>query len=188
MLIYQGKVFKPKPLWWCRRSWLPEKQTSMVFGKHRPSPNFSRHGVVLFSRFDTVVLFMGWAHLQRRAEGRVHFTLGCCALSVKHAFIYQNVLINLAQFPSAFHSLGWWFGASFLNREALVCRIGLNKTIIKIKRRHRKYQPRAPKIFYRTNHKIMAPNVRVVGEGIEASVYPLQQAIGLAKSKGLDLV
>ncbi|HAE31415.1 MAG TPA: translation initiation factor IF-3 [Flavobacteriales bacterium] len=41
---------------------------------------------------------------------------------------------------------------------------------------------------HRINDKIFAPEVRVVGEGIEVGVYPIRKAIELADDQGLDLV
>jgi translation initiation factor IF-3 len=41
---------------------------------------------------------------------------------------------------------------------------------------------------YRINERIVAPSVRIVGEGIEPGVYSLEQALQLAASKELDLV
>jgi translation initiation factor IF-3 len=41
---------------------------------------------------------------------------------------------------------------------------------------------------YKVNHKIKAPQVRVVGENIEPGVYSVQQAIKMAEDQGLDLV
>jgi translation initiation factor IF-3 len=38
------------------------------------------------------------------------------------------------------------------------------------------------------NHRISAQKVRVVGEDVEAGVYPLQKALDMAKERGLDLV
>ncbi|MBT1703450.1 translation initiation factor IF-3 [Chryseosolibacter indicus] len=41
---------------------------------------------------------------------------------------------------------------------------------------------------YRINERITAPRVRVIGENIKVDVYPIQQAISLAREQGLDLV
>ncbi|HNP16807.1 MAG TPA: translation initiation factor IF-3 [Fulvivirga sp.] len=41
---------------------------------------------------------------------------------------------------------------------------------------------------YRVNERITARNVRVVGENVEVDVYPIEQAIKLAKDQNLDLV
>jgi translation initiation factor IF-3 len=41
---------------------------------------------------------------------------------------------------------------------------------------------------HRINHRINAPMVRVVGEGIETGVFPIQKALDIAESMGLDLV
>ncbi|HEY8513610.1 MAG TPA: translation initiation factor IF-3 [Cyclobacteriaceae bacterium] len=41
---------------------------------------------------------------------------------------------------------------------------------------------------YKVNEKITAPRVRVVGENVKVDVYPIQQAIRIAREQGLDLV
>ncbi|HEX7414412.1 MAG TPA: translation initiation factor IF-3 [Bacteroidia bacterium] len=41
---------------------------------------------------------------------------------------------------------------------------------------------------HRINEKITAAEVRVVGDGIEAGVYPIKKAIEMAQEQGLDLV
>ncbi|WP_323674080.1 translation initiation factor IF-3 [Faecalibacter sp. LW9] len=41
---------------------------------------------------------------------------------------------------------------------------------------------------HKINDKIDAPEVRVVGEGIEPGVYPIAKALDLANEQGLDLV
>lgn len=41
---------------------------------------------------------------------------------------------------------------------------------------------------HRINERITAPQVRVVGEGIESGVYPIQKALQIAEEAGLDLV
>lgn len=41
---------------------------------------------------------------------------------------------------------------------------------------------------HRINDRIRVPMVRVVGEGIEAGVYPIAKAIEMAEEAGLDLV
>lgn len=41
---------------------------------------------------------------------------------------------------------------------------------------------------YRVNRQIRAREVRIVGEGIESSVYPLAQALKIAEDRGEDLV
>lgn len=41
---------------------------------------------------------------------------------------------------------------------------------------------------YKVNEKIRVPKVRVVGENINPGVFPIREAIDLAKSQGLDLV
>lgn len=55
--------------------------------------------------------------------------------------------------------------------------------IQKRKRRHIRYEEP-----YRINNNIRASQVRVVGEGIEPSIYPIATAIEMAKNQGLDLV
>ncbi|HLT80379.1 MAG TPA: translation initiation factor IF-3 [Cyclobacteriaceae bacterium] len=47
---------------------------------------------------------------------------------------------------------------------------------------HRREEP------YKVNEKITAPRVRVVGENVKVDVYPIQQAIRIARDQGLDLV
>jgi translation initiation factor IF-3 len=42
--------------------------------------------------------------------------------------------------------------------------------------------------LHKINRRITAPEVRVVGEGIEQGVYPIRRAIELAEEQGLDLV
>jgi translation initiation factor IF-3 len=42
--------------------------------------------------------------------------------------------------------------------------------------------------LHRINEKITAPEVRVVGEGIEPAVYPIRKALEIAELQGLDLV
>lgn len=41
---------------------------------------------------------------------------------------------------------------------------------------------------YKVNEKIRAQKVRVVGENIASGVYPIQEALVMARSEGLDLV
>ncbi|HEX7016982.1 MAG TPA: translation initiation factor IF-3 [Cyclobacteriaceae bacterium] len=41
---------------------------------------------------------------------------------------------------------------------------------------------------YKVNERITAPRVRVVGENVKVDVYPIQQAIRIARDQGLDLV
>ncbi|MCR6642888.1 MAG: translation initiation factor IF-3 [Sporocytophaga sp.] len=48
--------------------------------------------------------------------------------------------------------------------------------------------PRQKEEPYNINEKIRAVKVRVVGENIEQGIYPVQEAIQIAKSVGLDLV
>lgn len=42
--------------------------------------------------------------------------------------------------------------------------------------------------MHRINDRIFAKNVRVVGDGIEAGVYPIQKALEMAREAELDLV
>lgn len=48
--------------------------------------------------------------------------------------------------------------------------------------------PHRPEEPYKVNERITAQRVRVVGENIPVDVYPIQQAIKLARDQGLDLV
>jgi translation initiation factor IF-3 len=41
---------------------------------------------------------------------------------------------------------------------------------------------------YRVNEKIRVPKVRLVGENIQTGVYPLNEALEIARGEGLDLV
>ncbi len=41
---------------------------------------------------------------------------------------------------------------------------------------------------YRVNEKIRAPKVRVVGENVDVGVYPIEDALQMAKGMSLDLV
>lgn len=41
---------------------------------------------------------------------------------------------------------------------------------------------------YRVNEKIRSPRVRVVGEEVDQDIYPIEDAISMAKQRGLDLV
>ena len=41
---------------------------------------------------------------------------------------------------------------------------------------------------HRTNRMIRLPEVRLVGEGIEPGVYPIEKALAMAEAQGLDLV
>lgn len=55
----------------------------------------------------------------------------------------------------------------------------------------KKFQPRFSRRTeepYRINERITAPNVRVVGDGLEARVCKLEEALGMARAVGLDLV
>jgi translation initiation factor IF-3 len=42
--------------------------------------------------------------------------------------------------------------------------------------------------LHRINHRIIAPVVRIVGDGIETSILPLRDALKLAEERELDLV
>ena len=50
------------------------------------------------------------------------------------------------------------------------------------------FRPRVPQNEHRLNSEITAPEVRVIGEGIEIGVYPIAQAIQMAKDQEVDLV
>src|SRR5690606_2709701 len=41
---------------------------------------------------------------------------------------------------------------------------------------------------HRTNHMIRVPEVRLVGDNLEAGIYPIQEAMNMARNMGLDLV
>jgi translation initiation factor IF-3 len=47
---------------------------------------------------------------------------------------------------------------------------------------------RKPANEHKLNNEITAPEVRLVGEGIEPAVYPLKEALRLAEEQGVDLV
>ena len=47
---------------------------------------------------------------------------------------------------------------------------------------------RRPSAEHRVNHRIRAPEVRVIYEGEQLGVMPTHQALGVAQDKGLDLV
>jgi len=49
-------------------------------------------------------------------------------------------------------------------------------------------QPGRNQPEHRINQAIRSPEVRVVGEGIEAEVYPIKEALKLAEERGVDLV
>ena len=48
--------------------------------------------------------------------------------------------------------------------------------------------PARPEEPYKINERITAPRVRLVGENVKVDVYPVQEAIKIAKEQGLDLV
>ena len=55
----------------------------------------------------------------------------------------------------------------------------------------RKFQPRFHKRVeepYRINERITAPEVRVVGDSLEAGVYKIEEALRMARDRELDLV
>ncbi|MEM9737670.1 MAG: translation initiation factor IF-3 [Bacteroidota bacterium] len=53
-------------------------------------------------------------------------------------------------------------------------------------RNYRRYKKREEP--YRINDKILAPEVRIVGENVQTGVYPIQVARKIAQENGLDLV
>jgi len=57
-------------------------------------------------------------------------------------------------------------------------------------RRRRKPQPRKEDIRYkyRVNEEITAPEVRLAGDNVAAGIYPIEEALELARMQGLDLV
>ncbi|MBS1584210.1 MAG: translation initiation factor IF-3 [Bacteroidetes bacterium] len=56
------------------------------------------------------------------------------------------------------------------------------------KRSRPPFRPRVPQNEHRLNREITAPEVRVIGEGIEPGVYPVAEAIKMAEAQGVDLV
>jgi translation initiation factor IF-3 len=50
------------------------------------------------------------------------------------------------------------------------------------------FRPRVPQNEHRLNQEITAPEVRVVGENMEPGVYPIAEAIRMAREKEVDLV
>lgn len=53
----------------------------------------------------------------------------------------------------------------------------------------RRYPPRGrAEEPYKVNKRILAPEVRVVGENVEPGVYPIRQALDMAEERSLDLV
>ncbi len=57
-------------------------------------------------------------------------------------------------------------------------------------RRRRRHQPRKEDIRYkyRINDEITAPEVRLAGENVAPGIYPIEEALELARMQGLDLV
>ncbi|MBX2845187.1 MAG: translation initiation factor IF-3 [Saprospiraceae bacterium] len=56
-------------------------------------------------------------------------------------------------------------------------------------RRGRRKPPRQePKYFFRTNHQIKVPEVRLTGDNVENGVYSTSKAMEMAEEQGLDLV
>jgi translation initiation factor IF-3 len=49
-------------------------------------------------------------------------------------------------------------------------------------------RPGVKEELHKVNERISASKVRVVGDEVESGVYPIQQALELARQKGLDLV
>ncbi|MBL7901437.1 MAG: translation initiation factor IF-3 [Bacteroidia bacterium] len=49
-------------------------------------------------------------------------------------------------------------------------------------------RPGVKEELHKVNNRITAPQVRVVGEGIETGVYPISKAMAMAQEAGLDLV
>ena len=58
----------------------------------------------------------------------------------------------------------------------------------KIIRRRKKFVRRRLEEKYKINHKITSEKVRLVGENIKVNIYPISQALQIAKEQGLDLV
>ncbi len=50
------------------------------------------------------------------------------------------------------------------------------------------FRPRLPQNEHKLNHEITAPQVRVIGDNIEPTVYPIAEAIKMAEAEGVDLV
>lgn len=50
------------------------------------------------------------------------------------------------------------------------------------------FKPRVVQNEHRLNREITAPEVRLIGEGIEPAVYPLAEALRLAQEQEVDLV
>lgn len=56
------------------------------------------------------------------------------------------------------------------------------------KRSRPPFRPRVPQNEHRLNREITAPEVRVIGEGVEPGVYPIAEAIKMAEAQQVDLV
>ncbi len=50
------------------------------------------------------------------------------------------------------------------------------------------FRPRLPQNEHRLNREITAKEVRLIGEGIEPGVYPIEEALKLAEAQEVDLV
>src|SRR5690606_1450686 len=50
------------------------------------------------------------------------------------------------------------------------------------------FRPRMPQNEHRLNKEINVKEVRLIGEGIEPGVYPIEEALKLAEEQGVDLV
>ena len=50
------------------------------------------------------------------------------------------------------------------------------------------FKPRIPQNEHRLNNEITAPEVRLIGEDVEPAVYPLAEALRMAREKEVDLV
>lgn len=50
------------------------------------------------------------------------------------------------------------------------------------------FKPRVPQNEHRLNREITVQEVRLIGEGIEAGVYPINEALRLAEEQEVDLV
>ncbi len=50
------------------------------------------------------------------------------------------------------------------------------------------FRPRLPQNEHKLNREITAPEVRLIGEGVEPAVYPLAEALRLAEEQEVDLV
>jgi len=50
------------------------------------------------------------------------------------------------------------------------------------------FKPRIPQNEHRLNNEITAPEVRLIGEDVEPAVYPIAEALRMAREKEVDLV